>query len=671
MIICTKCNKELGDEARFCDNCGAQVFETIYCPNCGQKASKEFSFCQNCGELLSEETTLPQREKGKKRKRVFRIIGSFVVIVLIFGALIGFNKVYRGRDKNINHALYIKNGEITYTDITKINPWQVTTNFSSVYEEGSQENAVIKSMGDYALFNYARFSNDGRLLFYIDEKTKNAPEGVLFYRYVNAPEKEPVKIDSGVTRFVINDSGKLVTYLKGDEKILYQYNLEEKEKIDSDVLDFYVSSDGQKIIYIDGEGRLYCKIAEKEKEKIDSEVTKICHIDDSFSTIHYVKEDNLYKRKDGESEEKIATEVEQVLQVYESGEIYYTKKHLLQDPLMTFVEDDMLEIDNKISVPIYPSAPKYSNYETYDEYRLAFAQYQAAKKEYAKQEKEYDAKAQRNELREKLKETTTLFDASTLYYYDGEKEKQITDNFGWDNFKVATNTPVITYYTYDTFADTKIKLSEIKDVSDVSNALRVKRYSFAEEYVAVKGETFVIEEEEVTELCVTSDGDAVYFIADVDETNHGDLYKAIVSGGVLQKPTLYDEDVYLNSFNGVLLYYKDALDGAADLYVKGEEIDTNVKIYQTKYLEDFDTIIYMVDWNQEKEYGVLKMHKDGKTITISEDVHDYETTEGGDILYLCDYSKTYVKGDLLLYKDGESQRIDDEVVAIIPTKLKM
>lgn len=29
MITCPKCNKELSDDTKFCDGCGAQIFETF------------------------------------------------------------------------------------------------------------------------------------------------------------------------------------------------------------------------------------------------------------------------------------------------------------------------------------------------------------------------------------------------------------------------------------------------------------------------------------------------------------------------------------------------------------------------------------------------------------------------------------------------------------------
>ena len=54
MVICPKCGKMLEDGIRFCDNCGAQIPETVVCPNCGERTTAGFAFCQKCGTPLSQ-----------------------------------------------------------------------------------------------------------------------------------------------------------------------------------------------------------------------------------------------------------------------------------------------------------------------------------------------------------------------------------------------------------------------------------------------------------------------------------------------------------------------------------------------------------------------------------------------------------------------------------------
>jgi hypothetical protein len=52
MITCKKCNALLQDDARFCNNCGAKVNETVACPACGKQVSAEYDFCLFCGTPL-------------------------------------------------------------------------------------------------------------------------------------------------------------------------------------------------------------------------------------------------------------------------------------------------------------------------------------------------------------------------------------------------------------------------------------------------------------------------------------------------------------------------------------------------------------------------------------------------------------------------------------------
>ena len=54
MIKCPKCNKELSDDTKFCDGCGAQIFETIFCPNCGKQMPADTKFCGECGSKIEK-----------------------------------------------------------------------------------------------------------------------------------------------------------------------------------------------------------------------------------------------------------------------------------------------------------------------------------------------------------------------------------------------------------------------------------------------------------------------------------------------------------------------------------------------------------------------------------------------------------------------------------------
>ena len=62
MIKCSKCGRELEDNAKFCVQCGAPVADSdtavIVCQHCGGKTPAGSAFCQNCGAALSGESDL-------------------------------------------------------------------------------------------------------------------------------------------------------------------------------------------------------------------------------------------------------------------------------------------------------------------------------------------------------------------------------------------------------------------------------------------------------------------------------------------------------------------------------------------------------------------------------------------------------------------------------------
>ena len=50
-MICSKCNSENPDSAKFCIECGVPI--EFHCPNCGEKTSASGKFCMVCGHNLN------------------------------------------------------------------------------------------------------------------------------------------------------------------------------------------------------------------------------------------------------------------------------------------------------------------------------------------------------------------------------------------------------------------------------------------------------------------------------------------------------------------------------------------------------------------------------------------------------------------------------------------
>lgn len=695
MITCPKCNKELSDDTKFCDGCGAQIFETIFCPNCGKQTSTEFAFCQSCGASITETPAEEQpaaapTEKKKLPKKAIMFGGIGVAVIAVLILVISLFSGSGGKAEN-NYALYLKDSEIFFTDLKKDSEaWQLTSRLVDTDEVNDEDLADA----GYQLGLYTYMSEDGKYIFFPDKVGDDNDGFNLYYKEVAKPDMEAIKVDSDIRSYTVNASATLITYLKGEEGNLYQYKIGEdsKDKIASEVRGFEVSDDGKKIGYINSENSIYLKYADKEKEKIASDVSILEHVTEDFTTVYYIKDGALYKQIEGEDKVKVASDVYDVVKIYDSGEIYYLKSDAEEISLMDYVTDDMKDADASISEPNYPdypnspSRPSWWDYDTDAEYEAAYATYQTAyaeweaecdriETEYYAAREAYYAKLSRDELREDLGEETLEQSSYSLCFYNGTEETVITDAFVggyYSDYTYASDSPVISYEAYNQSSLEKVKLSEVESIGDIEDMVEAALFSSSERYIAVKGTATVVEQEkEATNFRINSSGTVVYYIDDIpEEKNYGELYRISINNGVVGKAEVYDSDVYTgycyfvsdNDFE----YFKDYKDGKGELYINKNKIDYDVYCYSVEIYSELDKIFYFTDWNDEKDYGTLKVY-DGKEATkIADDVHSFSVTPDGRVLYLYDYSLNYYKGELHEWSNGETRKIDDDVVCVLP-----
>ena len=96
--------------------------------------------------------------------------------------------------------------------------------------------------------------------------------------------------------------------------------------------------------------------------------------------------------------------------------------------------------------------------------------------------------------------------------------------------------------------------------------------------------------------------------------------------------------------------------------IDGKEIDYDVYCYDLGIQDD--GVYYFSDWNNQKQYGTLKVYKNGESAKIADDVYSYMINENN-VLYLYDYSWNSYSGTLYIDKNGESEKISDDVSCII------
>ncbi|MBE6946649.1 MAG: zinc ribbon domain-containing protein [Ruminococcaceae bacterium] len=686
MPTCPNCNKQLAEGTKFCDSCGTPIPQTTFCPVCGRPAVVGASFCQGCGAALVTKpvepavqpvepvaqpvTAAPVEEKPAQKKKFPKILLfggiGLAVLTIVVVVLLLFKG---GAATQQSAAIYIKDDQLYFLNLeTGGEPWQVTDSLAN-----NSDTAVT------AIGNGIAFSKDGSRIFFPD-KYEAGDDGInLYHRSTKNPEAEAVKVDSEIVNFRVNEAGTVVTYVKKDGG-LYQYfvDKDEKEKIDSEVseYDFSVSDDGNKLGYrvqdkTDSTYTYYLKYLGQEAIKIASGASSWYRLNEDMTVLYYMKEDVLYKQAEGQEKVKIASGVKEVLKIYESGELYYVEAETETVPLMDYVLDDKAAEDALITdYPQQPSTPYSWMYDTWDEYYAAYEVYQ---QEYAVYQQAYTAyweKQDRDSLRNSLKNQTIEQSQYTLFFFDGKEAVKLTEGFVYDSYysssyQFAYEAPVVVYQARQKANIEKIKLSEVSYAYQVEDMVKEALNTAKSYYVASRSAVSAIDNDEATSFDLNDNGTQIFFMTDVNESV-GDLYRIAINNGVVEKAEKYASDV--SSYSGYFLgndrycYYKNYKDGIGDLYINGKKIANDVYTIDS-YNEDADKLLYITDYNSEKESGTLYLYSNGESQKVDDDVSRYRITVSRDwnkILYSTDYSEKS-GGTLKIWENGGSKKIADEV----------
>lgn len=657
MISCPNCNKELNDDAKICDGCNTPLAETADCSDSDAQTAAEATSYENNSvsneEIKTEPVAVPvESKKSHKKAVIFGAVGVAIVaaVILVFALFFGGDK-----EEN-NYALYVRDKELFYNSLEKKSEsWQIT---SDLVEGDTDINNDDLADMNFKLSISSYMSKDGKYLFYLDEIEDDEIFN-LYYKEIDKFDAKAFKIDSEIQCYIVNEAATVVTYLKGDEDELYQYNIKDdsKEKIASDVSNFMVSDDGSEICYLNDEDGLYIKLPDKDREKLASDVSRLSHIElnDSgkLETLYYIKDGSLYKQAIGEGKVKIASDVNSVLAVYSSGEIYYTKGKLKSATLSDYVIDDKKAEDEKIG---YVSRPYSFMYDSHAEYLLAMLEYN-----------EYVDKLRRDELREDLAEETLYQSVCSLCYYNGEKESVVTEKYVTGTFERALDASVVSYSTSDTSKVKKVKLSEIESVYEFKNTVEETLSESVVRFISVKDKATEIDQKDA-DVYINDAGTSIYYVADVSD-GHGQLYHISVSGGALEKPEEYDSEVYNNACRFIndeeFAYFKDYDDYKGELYINKKSVDYDVKSGNMIFDDENGRVFYYTDWDDDKDCGMLKVYNGEESAKIAEDVSDYTIIPDGRVLYLANYSLEYYKGELYEWSAGEARKLDDDVVCVL------
>ncbi len=589
MIICPKCNKQLEDGSMFCDACGEKL-EVQAAP------------------APQQEVYAAAPKAPLDIKKIAVIAGAAVAVVLLL-ILVG-SLLFGGAP---DYAMYIKDGELVYSNYKK--PFEVTEDLA----DGIGNSELASSA--YAIGYYTYLTEDGKKLFYLDEKGSGNSGGVLMVRNVAKPKSEPTKLDSDVRHFMVNENGNLVTYIKYDSDgsgTLYTHNLKEKTKIKSDVTSFVASLDGKTVIYETTDSDLYLKKGNKEADKIASEISELIHVNKSFSEIYYTKNDSLYLKKGSKDAEKVCSDVGDIIKFYEDGKFYYTEAE----------EEAEDGEDTKVDVSASTEA------------------------------------SNAGDMIDAMVEKAT----KTLCYFDGKEKKVISEEY-YGGYRASADEKVIAYST--------VSASDISE-EDMSKGLD----AFKVWHVAFEEKSTEISLDDIYGLRITNDGKAAYVWTvepedeeddDADEDTKdakestANLYKIKLSEK-LGKAEEIDTEVYPSGISvtsdGHVIYFKDVKDNEGELFIDAKKIDDDVKLNSVTYMKDSKKVVYYSDWDSEKSRGTAEIATlKGKTTKIGDDISNMVITPDDEVLFLTEYKNN--QGELYRFSGSKAKKLDDDVVGIL------
>lgn len=492
-----------------------------------------------------------------------------------------------------------------------------------------------------------------------------AGDNNLYQYSLNSDEKN--KIDSDVMSFLVSDNGKKIVYYNLEETIyFYNSDSDSREKIDSDSYITFCTDDLTTLYYIK-DNNLYKKVEGEDKVKIASDVQTVSNYDSGDIYYTTFPEDSSvflidYVEDDMKDADALITEPK-----YPDYPDYPDYPSYPSNRPYRFNFDSQEKYEKALEV-YNKAVEKYEEeVENYNkEVEKLREEYDKAVDKYYDDYDKYWDKVSRDSLRESLKNTTLDHFTYTLYYYNGTEEKKLSSSYDLF-YDISSDAAAIVFTAYKQDSLPSIKLSEVQSTYDVSERVNAALFSERKYYVAVKD---IINEldSEIT-VRIDNNGERLYYASFDEESGAYNLYSAAINDGVVQTPELYDTDIscdgewMLDFFNGKITYWKDYDNVKGDLYVEKERVDYDIDYSSVRFDEDLDIITYFTDVDS-KGKGTLKIYKNGSAEKISDDVSDYCVLPNGKILYLYDYNTNRNRGELHVYNNGKTEKVDDDVVVV-------
>lgn len=647
-MFCPKCGTQLPDGAKFCGSCGSALSQLLPQASPQLQTSPQSPSSERVPELHSADKPVeavgsgdatvspppsgdppaapakkqragrssrknpkPASGSGKKlspRVWLFGGIALAVVVAAVVLFLVFFGDSGNGSGLP-QGVLYLRSGELNYSNDSKNAPWKVT---ADLLEDG--ENNRLWYYAD-EIANTIHVTENGKTMFYLDRLSEGV--GTLYCRSLSDMDSKATKISAGVSKYTVSKNGKLVIYLK--EGTLYRYDGKDGTKLGRNVTDYFASPNCKIVYYRNGDGVWY-SVKNGDSEKIGSDV-QIYDFSRDYSTVYYFSDEKLFKKSIGKDKVKLVSEYSRLYAFDPDGGTFYYTKAVSYDMADFFITDG-------------------GEYDYLMEYLEQYGSMDFEELYY------YNGKT-----------GTRLSDCCTVKFADTNDGSSI---LAYAICNGDTGDRITTTALYENYWDNYDFIYEA--ASDMVQELLETDSGLC---VAVNGKESTLKLEHVGEVWLSEDGQSLWFLCELED-DEGDLYRATVSGTTVKELEFVDDGIRADRCRlcgSWLTYFKNfGEDGAGELYANGSLVERDAYFPYVEYLCETGELIYYTEYDIYESCATLNSWNGKKVTTLCDNVYSViDTAEDGQLLLCTDYDSDAGSYTLRLWNGRKLVKVDRDV----------
>lgn len=592
----------------------------------------------------NENFGIPKDYTKKQRFSALKLAFYLVAVVAI--CITGYKYYNDALDRFLPEITYDRTNQPLIYSTTKEGIILKTQNGKS-YDVGEFSQQVEPSSS-------VTSASQGKSVFFLGRNAESNEQELCYY---NVNTDDIVAIDSGVTDFKVDSSGRFVVYRK-DEKLFFS-DIEEKYPVSENVCEYYLSNNNQAIVYFKDDGTsMYTCLTEKgaKSELVDTGIVKIVSPKNTHTGIYYIKNSKLYLKEQNAPRKLVADEVIDGIMLGNS--VYYTTKETYERRLGEFFVDDEIKTDELLTAPDGTDYIKeIDGLSFFDEESFVEAM------------DNYEKKLVRDEIRDYFKNTPIVSEGYSLYMYSDGDESRVDINLVAPNLSYNSCKNIILYKKYDMLSLDKKNLSDVESLEDAllfSQELLTQRPDDDMYLVKERKRPFLAFEEIPTmQTEISLDGKYIYCIENGTQGTDKILTRYEIGTSSLKGRTEVTQsvtDFFLDGSDSsaVIVFCNEKM----GLFYENEFTELSQKSHRDFFFVD-GTLFFYDEYDYAKQSGKLCSVRNAKVTLIDTNVHSFKVRKYNAVSYIKNYNEKKGAGTLYIKEGKNIKRQDGYVTAII------